>query len=361
MKILYVITRSTWGGAQAHLLGLISDQVRRKNKVVLVVGNEGELTKRVRKFSEVKILVVDDLVRTISPIKDFKSVCALRRIIAREKPDIIHLHSSKAGIIGRTASLGKAQKVVFTAHGWSFTEGVGRGKQILYRSIERFFSRFADKIICVSKYDKLLAINNLKLSNDKVVAIYNGVEIDPISEESFDRQNVNIVMVARFDKQKNQKELIKAFAASTRKDITLTFVGSGPTEHECQVLVNSLKLTGNVKFLGYQTNVKQILEDASIFALITNYEGLPISILEAMERGLPILATNVGGINEEVVDGYNGHLVSNNANEINNAISDIVDHGLEFGKASRELVKKNFTLDRCVESVNEVYEELSRR
>ena len=126
MKILYCITSASWGGAQLHVLELCADQLKRGNEVIFIVGNEGPLLDKVKKLKGLKIIFLPSLVREINPINDMKAIIELRKIIKKESPDIIHLHSSKAGVVGRIAAIGlrKRVKVIFTVHGWAFTDGV---------------------------------------------------------------------------------------------------------------------------------------------------------------------------------------------------------------------------------------------
>lgn len=158
MRILYCITRSDWGGAQDHLFNLVKDQVRRRNEITVVVGQTGPLSERLATISGVNLFIMPTLVRNIDPKKDLKTIFALRRLIKKYQPDILHLHSSKAGAVGRMAAIGMPVKVVFTAHGWAFTDGVSNLKKHLYARIERFLGRFTDVIFCVSRFDYNLAL-----------------------------------------------------------------------------------------------------------------------------------------------------------------------------------------------------------
>ncbi|OYS46978.1 hypothetical protein CBF87_05095 [Limosilactobacillus reuteri] len=111
MKILYCITSSSWGGAQLHVLELCADQLARGNEVTFIVGNKGPLLDKVKQLKGVKVILLPSLVREISPTNDIKAIVELRKIIKSESPDIVHLHSSKAGVIGRLSSIGLRKKL----------------------------------------------------------------------------------------------------------------------------------------------------------------------------------------------------------------------------------------------------------
>ena len=176
MKIMYCITSSSWGGAQLHVLELCQNQMKRGNKVIFLVGNNGPLLEKVRRIKGVRVILLPSLVREISFVKDITAVIKLRKIIKRERPDIVHLHSSKAGTLGRIASIGLNCKVIFTVHGWAFTEGVNsKIKKFIYRTIEKSVSRFTDLFICVSEYDRNLGMERGVLNpNSHVAVIHNG-------------------------------------------------------------------------------------------------------------------------------------------------------------------------------------------
>ena len=161
MKIVYVITQATWGGAQAHLYSLIERQVKIGNTVTLISGIEGRLSDQIKKnLPQVKLVIISNLVRQVSLINDFKAIRALRKLLKRLKPDILHLHSSKAGMVGRLAALGLSMKVVFTVHGWGFTPGVSKKQQLLIKLVEKTLRPLTTYYICVSRFDYQLGVEN---------------------------------------------------------------------------------------------------------------------------------------------------------------------------------------------------------
>lgn len=363
MKILYCITRSTWGGAQKNIWELIKNQVKLHNKVVLIVGDNGTLSERVKNnFPQVKVIILSSLQRSIKPTKDLQAIYQLRRIVKEENPDIVHLHSSKAGVIGRLACKGLGCKVVFTVHGWSFTDGIPSKKKIIYKFIERRMEPLTDKFICVSKYDYKIGIRDKVLKNpEKACVIYNGIDYqsDNKKKNQFSYP-IKYIMTARFSKQKDQASLIKAFKLVQNNNCKLIFVGEGPTMNESKELVRKYNLENSVKFVGFQKNVNAYLNDSDVFVLSTHYEGLPISIIEALSHGMPVIATNVGGNSELVNNKKNGFLV-NNINELKDAIDYFAKSPSmisKMGEHSLELYKSKFMLDSFLKNTQKIYIDL---
>lgn len=360
MKIMYCITRSNWGGAQAHVFELIKDQINRGNEVSLVIGEKGDLFNRVAELEQVQLIYFPYLQRSLNLRLDVQAIFKLHRLIKKISPDILHLHSSKAGAIGRLAARGLFCKVIFTVHGWAFTEGVSKARSFVYRDIEKILANYTDKIICVSQYDLNLAVKMKVVNLKKAIVILNGAEETSYVESNSSNNKMTLTMVARFDTQKNQELLIKSVESIKSNPFIIQFVGEGPTKKNCEQLVHQLDLSNNFKFLGFRKDVQKILDGSDAFILITNYEGLPISIIEALREGLPVIASDVGGINEMVREDYNGFLVNNGKGsiDINNAILTMIkdkEKRKYFGNNSRYIFEQKFTLKKELDAVNTVY------
>ncbi|PTS37606.1 glycosyltransferase family 4 protein [Limosilactobacillus fermentum] len=361
MKIVYVITQATWGGAQAHLYSLIERQVKIGNTVTLISGIEGRLSDQIKKnLPQVKLVIISNLVRQVSLINDFKAIRALRKLLKRLKPDILHLHSSKAGMVGRLAALGLSMKVVFTVHGWGFTPGVSKKQQLLIKLVEKTLQPLTTYYICVSEFDQNIGLRGkvLKASKENYVVIHNGAP----KPKEFDRRPatlpVRLVMTARFSKQKDQTSLIRAVKSLDKSKYHLSLVGDGETLEDNQRLVEELRLTDNVSFEGFKSDVSDSLIHNDVYILSTHYEGLPISIIEAMSYKLPIIATDVGGNKELVKD--NGYLISS-ISDLTQRIQYLIDHPDligRLGNASYELYKNEYTLEHCLDKINFYYNEL---
>jgi glycosyltransferase involved in cell wall biosynthesis len=172
-------------------------------------------------------------------------------------------------------------------------------------------------------------------------------------------------MVARFNEQKDQTTLLKAIAQLKDDSIHLNLVGSGPSLESCKALAKSLGIENQVSFLGDRRDVPDLLAQSQIFILSTHYEGLPISILEAMRAGLPVVATSVNGIPEEVVDGKTGLLAPHqDVKALANALHILTNSPeirQQMGKESREKFEQEFTVDRMITEIRAIYEEIIQK
>lgn len=365
MKILYCITSSSWGGAQLHVLELCADQLARGNEVTFIVGNKGPLLDKVKQLKGVKVILLPSLVREISPTNDIKAIVELRKIIKSESPDIVHLHSSKAGVIGRLSSIGlrKKIKVIFTVHGWAFTDGVSsRLKKSLYRIIEKSVRHFTDLFICVSYYDEKIGKRDKVLdSTSNVKVIHNGSTTP--SEQSINysvHMPLRLVMIARFSPQKDQETLINAVTKLPKDSYKLTVVGDGETLQTNKELVSKYGLNHNIKFAGFKDDISDELINNDVYILSTHYEGLPISIIEAMSYGLPILATNVGGNSEMLENNINGFLFTSKdelAEKLNYLINN-PETVKKMGQESYRIFSDEYSLSQCLTKINNSYLEL---
>lgn len=367
MKILYVITKSEIGGAQTHLMEVVRYMHYVGHNVLVVTGTAGWLTNELATIG-VDYVILPDLIREINPAKDIKTITSICHILEDKQPDIIHCHSSKAGIVGRIAGAIKNVPAVFTAHGWAFTSGVSPAKRIMYAAIEHMMLGITKRVICVSEFDRKLAKRWFLHNYNRVITVHNG-----IADKKFGNSTVReyslplkLVSVARFSHQKNNMKLIRAVEQINKLysgSLQLNMVGDGPLLSEAQAYVESYKLEDDVHFLGSRTDVDDILNQNDIFCLISNYEGLPISIIEAMRAGIPIIASDVGGVNELVQDDVNGFLIPRgNISELIDKLKYILEHKeliKSMGEASRKIYEEEYTADRMNQKILSVYNEVT--
>jgi glycosyltransferase involved in cell wall biosynthesis len=355
--ILYVITKSELGGAQGHVYDLIKS-LNRDYEIHLAVGALGVLTEKVSDLG-VKVHIISSLKRKINPSSDVRSIQQCVAIIKLVKPDLIHCHSSKAGVVARIAAWICRTPVIFTAHGWGFDPRSPQLQRNIALWVEKSLAPISTKIICVSESDRQLAISLKVTSPNLVVTIHNGIANESIPTAVPERQPPKLIMVARFNRaQKDQHTLIQAIA-NIKQPIQLTLVGTGPDWDDSKNLAQDLGIIDRVAFLGDRLDVPELLADSQIFVLSTHYEGAPISILEAMRCGLPIIATNVNGIPEQVADRLTGLLVPHqDVNALTAAISNLIDEPLtrqQMGAAGKQKFVREFTVEQMVENTQLVY------
>ncbi len=361
MRIAFVVTRANpIGGAQIHIQDLAVTLQSRGHAPTVILGGGGPLVDVLR-GAGVPAIVLPHLVVPIHPINDFRALRQIRAALEEVHPDIVTVHSSKAGILGRIAARGLNIPAILTAHGWSFTPGISAVPAAAYRQIERLAGPLASRIITVSEFDRKLAIDADIADANRIVTVYNGIpDVAPALRADAGATPPRLVMVARFGPQKDHRTLLHALSGLQDLPWSLDLVGEGPLTAEMQSLGASHGLGDRVRFLGQRLDVPEILARAQISVLATNWEGFPLSILEAMRASLPVVATAVAGVPESVSDGETGYLVPRGdvatlRDRIRRLLLD-PELRRRQGKAGRLAYERRFTLDTFVDRTVAVYE-----
>ncbi len=367
MKIAYIVTRADpIGGAQIHVRDLAAAMRNRGHSVVVLVGGSGPFLDDLRAHG-IETIVLRHLVVPIRPLQDIRAFRELRTALLAFGPDLIAAHSSKAGVLGRMVARLLRVPVVVTTHGWSFTTGVPPLRAAVYRWIERATGPLAaDRTITVSDYDRELALRARILPAHRLVTVHNGMpDVAPSLRADPARTPPRLVMVARFAAQKDHPTLLRALAGLRDHAWELDLVGEGPLVGEAESLASSLGLRDRVHFLGQRMDVDRILANAQIALLVTNWEGFPLSILEAMRAALPVVASAVGGIGESVRDQETGFLVpTGQVERLRERIRLLLaDPGLRvrLGARGRAVYEEHFALDRTVSKTLAVYRDVLQR
>lgn len=250
---------------------------------------------------------------------DLSMIKKLRLLFKTEKPDVIHTHlyAIKYAVIAGIQA--KVKRRVHTVHTLAQKE---YGK--FSRKLNKFFFKHANVIpVALSEVVQKTVEKEYKLGKDKVPVIFNGVDLSKCKQKTDYTINgeIKILHIGRFCEVKNHKGLVQAFEIFHREysNSILQLIGDGELREEVQILVDKAGLSKCVEFLGLQDNVYEYLHDADIFTLPSLYEGMPMTIIEAMATGLPIVATNVGGIPDLLLDGENAILTDVNSKKIADA------------------------------------------
>lgn len=363
MKIVFCITRmDEYGGAQVHLRDLCLWMKGQGHDVTVLSGRLGIIADQLQ-AQNIRCILIPDMERTIHCIKDIKAFIQIREKLKQVCPDIVACHSSKAGLLGRLAAKSCGLSTVFTAHGWAFTNGISLHVRLIYIVLERLASFFSDKIITVSDFDKNLALKYHVASPEKIITIHNGVASDQekFPDRELNKKPIKLIMVARVGAQKDHALLLKALTQCMDLSWTLDLVGGG----DYKSLLNFAQdngLISRVRFLGERDDVTTLLRQSDIFLLISNWEGFPISILEAMQAGLPVIASDVGGVQEAVFSGQTGVVVPpGDESALVSAIRDLICNGekrLRWGKKGQEIFLKDFTFSSMAQKTFSVYFDL---
>lgn len=361
MKILFIITRAdTIGGAQVHVRDLAQFLVKQNHQVLVVTGVKGIYNEALNRAG-IKSIACDHLANQADIFRDWQALSFMVKLICDWQPDLVSTHSSKAGIFGRLASKIASTPCLFTAHGWAFTEGVPQPKRFIYKTIEKLSESLADKIICVSEHDRNLAMQ-AGMNPQRVVTVHNGMPDIPSSLRSSqaDSKLVKVLMVARFDKQKDHPTLIKAFQGINGAELHL--VGDGAYLEDSKTLVKDLGIDKKVKFWGFRDNIAEIMAQSDIFTLISHWEGLPRTIIEAMRAGLPIVASAVGGVTELVIEQTTGYCIPRgNIDLLRDRLRRLInDHHLRqtMGNKARERYEQEFTFNHMLQQTTQIYHEV---
>ncbi|NQV88307.1 MAG: glycosyltransferase family 4 protein [Parcubacteria group bacterium] len=367
-KILYVITKGNFGGAQRYVYELATSMPKDKFDVVVAFGQSGALETKL-KTAGVRTIMIPQLSRDVNLLGDIKTLFALTKIIRNERPDILHLNSSKVGALGGLAGrLTGVKKIIFTGHGWAFNE-----KRSFFSKTFILFSHWvtillSHKTIAVSEKTKS-QINKLPLVKNKIEVIHNGIGEIPFKEGFESRQflgkNIRedlwIGTVSELHKNKGVDFIIEAFSqiSSDFPNTTLVIIGEGEERDNLEQLVMEKNLQEKIHFVGNVDNARIYLKAFDIFTLTSRTEAFPYVILEAGLAGLPVVASAVGGIPEIIKNDQTGMLARvGDKKEINLLINDLLQNSEKkerLGKALGIRVKSDFSLQKMVEETIRVY------
>lgn len=352
----------TVGGAQVHVRDMAVGLKKSGHDIYLVTGGEENIHDAIKE-NKIELFYCKHLIRNLNLPSDIKAVLELRKIVKEIQPDLIATHSSKAGILGRITGWMLGIPTIFTAHGWSYSGGIPSKKRRLYVIFEKIIGRISNGVITVSEYDNELALRHKVLPPEKLIRIHNGVhDIESAKRTKYRDGTPNIIMVARFAPPKKQLELIKALYQIRHIQWNVSFAGDGPLLQEAKSFVHSRGLSDRVSFLGNRQDIKEILHQSDLFVLLSDWEGLPLSILEAMRGSLPIVASDVGGVKEAVIHSENGFLITkDNCNElVEKLVVMLVSPSLRMnmGKRSRQFYEEKFTFENMYSQTVTYYKEM---
>jgi glycosyltransferase involved in cell wall biosynthesis len=329
--------------------------------MVVAVGDDDDyLASELRRVG-VPVHVLPDLQRSIDPARDARAVRAMRALIRKVRPDIVHTHSTKAGLLGRLAAWREGRPAIHTAHAWSFSDGLPRRRKAIAIPVERLAGRLTRRFIVVSGADREVALRYRVARDEQVRIIHNGV-VD-VSDRA--RPGVGappvIAMVARMAAPKDHDLLLRALSGVVAP-FRLWLIGDGPDRGAVEAQIAALGLADRVELLGVRRDVPALLARTHLFVLASRQEGFPLATLEAMRAGLPVIASDVGGVREAVEHEQTGMLIPRgDTDRLREALQRLLlDPGLraELGAAGRRAFEAKFTVAEMNARTLDVYNDI---
>ncbi|MEW5806011.1 MAG: glycosyltransferase family 4 protein [Acidobacteriota bacterium] len=379
IRICHIITKLELGGAQQNTLYTVSHLDKRRFDPVLICGTGGILDEEARKLEGVRVYFLPSLVRSVNPIKDPKVLLEIQAILKREAPDIVHTHSSKAGILGRWgAFLADVPVIIHSIHGFGFHNEQSFLKRNLFIVLERMTSKITTKFIAVSsdniKTGKLLGI----LSDGQTVLIRSGIKLADFCHSNSDdgmrlRQRSGIPseaplvgMASCFKPQKSPVDFVNIAAQLIKqvKDAYFLMAGDGELRFEIEEEIKKNSLEGRILLLGWNRDMPSFMRAIDVLVLTSLWEGLPRVIPEAFASGKPVVATAVDGAKDVIQDGKNGFLLA--PHDINGFASRIAmllknkDLSRRFAKEGKKMLD-DFDIDMMVRKQEDLYLSLTSR
>jgi len=361
MKVLNLINSIDVGGAESLLVNFVSEL--RKDKYldleICTLYRSTFLNEKIEKtdvpYWELNLKFKYDLMGVLKLVK----------LIRKRKYDIVHVHLFPSAMFSAIASffVPKNVKFVFTEH----SVYNRRRSSKIFKLLDIFIYNRYSKIICVSNQVRLNLIKWLPKLEEKIDIIFNGTPFIESEEDQFLKQ-YDILFVGRLERIKGVETLIEAInIINLRYDkvVRVAIVGDGSFRKQLEEIVKRLKLNDYVKFLGTRKDINELMKSSRIFVLPSNWEGLPMAILEAMSMRLPIVATDVGGIPEIIKDGENGLLVPPRDSRIlaKTIFQLLIDKNLQtrLTQSAYKKVRKEYSIQNYIKNTLNLYESLIKQ
>jgi glycosyltransferase involved in cell wall biosynthesis len=369
IRILEIINEATIGGGQAHVFSLATGLDKTVFDVCVACSNNGPLVEDLRARG-VRVVTAD-----ITRKPSLATLSKLRRIMRRHRIDIVHAHGGVAGLWGRLAALLEAIPArIYTLHGIHYLNYGNWVKRTVFVALERVLSFCTDRIICVSEADRRAGLRAGCFTERRCKVILNGIPF-PSLPARFNRRLKKTELgiphgapvvgtVGRLHFQKGQRHLLEA-ASMVLKDIPnvrVLIVGEGPMRGELEALAENLGIRKSVHFAGARRDAAELLAVMDVFILSSEWEGLPLSLLEALALSRPVVAHAIDGVTEIVEHGRSGLLVPvGKTDALAGAVTRLLrDRGYaeRLAARGRETVLARFGREKMVHATAELYLEL---
>jgi len=385
-KILHIITRLDMGGSAQNTLQTCK-RLSGKYETILVHGpsHESRMTDLEKRIIEddvgavrargVKVTALPTMVRSIRPLKDLRALLSLVWLIFKEKPDIVHTHSSKAGILGRLAAkIAGVPHIIHTPHGHVFYGPLGIIASKIFLWVETIFSKFTDRMVALTDGEKNDYIKLSVCPPQKLFKIHSGVDLEQFMQSNGNRvakkrslgldQNSTVIgFVGWLLPIKGPAYLLQAMTHIWPEHPTASLVMVGKGELDVDLRAQALKMNANgrIKFLGWREDIHEIMPVFDLLVLPSLNEGMGRVLVEAMAAGKPVVASEVGGIPDLVKHGETGYLVRPAdekalANGIKKLLND-PESARQMGQRGKEYCRQ-FSLEAMIQKLEDLYSDL---
>ena len=385
-KVLHIITRLDMGGSAQNTL-LSCKELCGKYEILLVHGlsHESGMSDLEKQIVEdgvgqaqkngVKVIALPTLVRSIRPIKDFRALLSIIWLLSKEKPDIVHTHSSKGGILGRLAAkIAGVPNIIHTPHGHVFYGHFGTIASKIFLWAEKIFSRFTDRMVALTDGEKDDYINLSVCPPEKLFKIHSGVDVKKFMHANGNRvekrralgldQNEAVIgFVGWLLPIKGPDYLLKAmdYVWQGHPEASLVLVGKGGMDVDLRAEALKKNANGKVKFLGWREDVDEIMPLFDMLVLPSLNEGMGRVLVEAMAAGKPVVASRVGGIPDLVRHAETGYLVPPaDEKALADGIKKLLDdpeRAKQMGLRGREHCRQ-FSIEAMIDKLDKLYIEL---
>ena len=374
---LMIVSETTAGGVGRHLFDLITGLDKNKYEIFFVystVRADKSFTENIKILEDLEVkLFILPMHRDIRPFLDMTCLVNLIKLIKKVSPDIIHLHSAKAGAIGRIAAILTGNKnIIYNPHGGSFH--LFRKKLgFIYLFIEKILATKHVYLIAVSEFSLNEFKKHLKIDLKNIRLIYNGVDSKSVlnvpklnrTEFGISEDDFIVLFPAMFLKAKGHLEFLHEAAKCPEKlnpGIKILLAGDGQFKSKIESVINLLNINDQFKMIGFQKNINSFYDLCDLVILPSRNEFLPYVLIEAMAFSKPVLATNVGGIPEIVRNKYNGELFSpDELCEMIKKINELSENRSlmeEMGKNGRKIAEEKFSIKEMIRKTDALYREL---
>jgi glycosyltransferase involved in cell wall biosynthesis len=371
LKLLH-ITRPTVFGIYRFLMDLIFHTDREAFEIMVACPADGPLRPELKKRG-VRVVPVE-MMREIHYTADIKSFFALYNLIKQERPDVVHLHCSKAGFIGRIAAgLVGVPARIYTPNSWYFDEPLPEMKKRFYIFLERFAAYFGHRIVTVTNEEKQEVIKKRIASPDAVTTIYDGIDVRFLREEDptalrkrfgIPGKNKVVGMIARLVPQKDPLCFVRLAHEVTKEhaDVTFMLIGNGPLRGDVEDLKTELGLRNSLILAGecdINSELNSFLNLLDISVLTSLYEGLPLTALQSMYLKKPLVITKVRGIDEVIRHGANGFIVPiGDVASMKNIVTELLtdtSRAKQIGNEAHQTVTERFTAEQMAKRYEQLY------